>query len=626
MNISKILRESIFHVLNEGQEVTPEQQRFIQNCDPTEDKKYGKWILKNWGQISTMDRNTVIAMLSDFDENKKNLPSMGFNSNIQELTPSDMEQIHVAINNMRNRKLSVSTYNNLKNYEGQYDVLLRGQDCVVVYAKTWDADRFFGSNTSWCTVGSESFFNTYHPDGYYIILPIENGKVNLKSNRRIQFHPSIDMNSETWKLYAMDVADSPLSYEDIVEWYPEAKSVLRELEKNIPKEMEKEKDAYAIVQRNLLKQIVFAINHELDDVLRDYDLVCHEGRIDSFEEYCSQVLSIDNEWAFNIEARMHYEPSIELLNTSKNISIPIVRISNEVYEEDMYDNLLSNADDESIMMYIRDSFNIKSELDESPIRYYVSLFGGFKKGLYSIDEMGPTAEFTISKDGYSFTFEVNATSLGHALLSLTPPTKEDDGNNLFYFMSSGLEREMDDTGDVIFEMQEILKSYKMYKSDEHLIMDSKFIREKVESRRTSGIRFENVSDENYICICMYSDTYGYNIYRRNGGFSSTSFQPCRLEFCIFHDDNGNIEDVAIYEDRLSSVHPQFQQAPQFEITQTLESEGLVTVEQEVSYGQMRSHLKNPEILPQLIDRIADFIDKKYGIGNFEAHKLDDIKE
>lgn len=626
MNISKILRESIFHVLNEGQEMTPEQQRFIQNCDPTEDKKYGKWILKNWGQISTMDSNTVIAMLSDFDENKKNLPSMGFNSNIQELTPSDMEQIHVAINNMRNRKLSVSTYNNLKNYEGQYDVLLRGQDCVVVYAKTWDADRFFGSNTSWCTVGSESFFNTYHPDGYYIILPIENGKVNLKSNRRIQFHPSIDMNSETWELYAMDVEDSPLSYEDIVEWYPEAKAVLRELEQKIPQEIKEKKAAYNIVQKELLRQIVFAINHEFDYVLRDYDLECREGNINSFDDFCYQVLSIDDEWAFNVEVRMHYEPSIELVNTSKQIRIPMVRFSEEVYEEDMYNNLLSNASDDSIRRYIQDNFDIESELNESPIRYYVSLFGGFKKGLYSIDEVSPTAEFTISKDGYSFTFEVNATNRGCALLSLNPPTKEDEGNNLFYFMSTGLEREMDDTGDVIFEIQEILKSYKMYKSDEHLIMDSKFIREKVETRRTSGIKFENVSAEKYVCITMCSDTYGYNIYRRNGGFSSKSFQPCRLEFCIFHDENGNVEEVSIFEDRLSSIHPYFQQSPQFEITQTLESEGLVTVEPEVSYGQMRSHLKNPEILPQLLDRIADFIDKKYGIGNFEAHKLDNIKE
>lgn len=224
---------------------------FIADCDPTVQRgrrmlksserevgKYADWIVKYYFILREKDRRFTYTLLKDFDEHKNVLKSAGLSANIWDYDPNSLySQAHVTINKYKNSKQSLSMLNNLAKYEGQYDVAYDGDRYVIVYAKTWEADRFFGSNTAWCTVGDKEYFDSYHPDGYWIVIPKdEQGRWMLHGDERLQFHFSYDSAFPSCKedipmdmdsvFYCCDADDEPVDFSQLPE---ELKGVISDL-------------------------------------------------------------------------------------------------------------------------------------------------------------------------------------------------------------------------------------------------------------------------------------------------------------------------------------------------------------------------------------------------------------
>jgi hypothetical protein len=80
--------------------------------------------------------------------------------------------------------MSQSEYNNRQKLEGQFKVLGSTSFYDIIAPKTYAAERYFGSNTEWCTVANERYFDNYSSrDQLYIIYP-KNGD----SEYKMQFH------------------------------------------------------------------------------------------------------------------------------------------------------------------------------------------------------------------------------------------------------------------------------------------------------------------------------------------------------------------------------------------------------------------------------------------------------
>ena len=80
--------------------------------------------------------------------------------------------------------MSQSEYNNRQKLEGQFEVLGSTSFYDIVAPKTYAAERYFGSNTEWCTVANERYFESYSRRGQLYIIYPKNGD----SEYKMQFH------------------------------------------------------------------------------------------------------------------------------------------------------------------------------------------------------------------------------------------------------------------------------------------------------------------------------------------------------------------------------------------------------------------------------------------------------
>ena len=80
--------------------------------------------------------------------------------------------------------ISSSEYNNRNKLEGQFEVLGGNSSYDIIAPKTFDAERYFGSNTEWCTVANNDYFSGYMKQGQLYILYPKNGD----SEYKMQFH------------------------------------------------------------------------------------------------------------------------------------------------------------------------------------------------------------------------------------------------------------------------------------------------------------------------------------------------------------------------------------------------------------------------------------------------------
>lgn len=188
--LRQILREAIRNVLSEANE-TAEQKinqmrkvgkdlnisvfNVICLVDPTSDGlhagKYFDWIYNNYDEITEGSMESVRDALNIVQRLK--------GVNIQTMSVADLMDMM-----KQPEMISISWRNKLKEYEGQYEIMWQNGNWVIVHPKTWDAERFFGQHTEWCTVGDEDYFNDY--GNLYIIIPIKNGIPDVRSKDKWQ--------------------------------------------------------------------------------------------------------------------------------------------------------------------------------------------------------------------------------------------------------------------------------------------------------------------------------------------------------------------------------------------------------------------------------------------------------
>ena len=182
----------------------------ICNIDPTTKNgnagKYCDWLLRRVTPEVFSDTDKVRRLriaLEQFNDGKKRgiLQQYG--------TPMDIGQYKTAddlINAIggimsQGTAVSQSTSNKMQALQGQYDIVGEDKDWIVVHPKTFEAERYFGSGTEWCTVANKRYFSQYSKQGpLYITFP-KNGDNKLK----MQFH----FESESFADYQDEVYDDP---------------------------------------------------------------------------------------------------------------------------------------------------------------------------------------------------------------------------------------------------------------------------------------------------------------------------------------------------------------------------------------------------------------------------------
>ena len=158
---------------------------FICKLDPTTKNnnivgKYSNWLLSKYNPNTDWDR--LRNSLEWYADGAKRgiLKRLGINTDINTFNSYD-ELISVMDElNHSNTQISNSEYNNRQKLEGQFDILGSTSKFDIITCHTWEAERYFGSGTRWCTVANEEYFNDYTNNGQLYIVYPKNGDSNLK--------------------------------------------------------------------------------------------------------------------------------------------------------------------------------------------------------------------------------------------------------------------------------------------------------------------------------------------------------------------------------------------------------------------------------------------------------------
>lgn len=199
--MNTIIREAIRNVLSEAKEnfeqksnqlrkkgiqLSQDEFNWINSVDPTSNGvsagKFFDWIISNRDTINKNYRDSIRTILTFFDKKKQLLSAKGQSVNIQDYTP---EQIDSLVRQFEGKSLEFE--NALRKFSGDVQVVYKDNRYVVVHCDTWEAERFFGRGTEWCTVGNKAHFDRYNKDGLlFICIPIEGGRPNIDSEYKIQ--------------------------------------------------------------------------------------------------------------------------------------------------------------------------------------------------------------------------------------------------------------------------------------------------------------------------------------------------------------------------------------------------------------------------------------------------------
>ena len=82
------------------------------------------------------------------------------------------------------QQISQSMSNKMEELKGQYEIVAESPNWFIVNPKTYEAERYFGSSTDWCTVANKDYFDSYNRKGPLYITYPKNGNDKLK----MQFH------------------------------------------------------------------------------------------------------------------------------------------------------------------------------------------------------------------------------------------------------------------------------------------------------------------------------------------------------------------------------------------------------------------------------------------------------
>lgn len=160
------------------------------NIDPTTKPnkvgKYCNWLIAKYNPNANF--NELKRCLEWFADGVKRNILTRYN------IPSDInsfktyEELIETINNLNDNNddldISSSEYNNRSKLEGQFEVLGSNSSYDIIAPKTFEAERYFGSSTEWCTVANIDYFSEYMKQGQLYILYPKNGD----SEYKMQFH------------------------------------------------------------------------------------------------------------------------------------------------------------------------------------------------------------------------------------------------------------------------------------------------------------------------------------------------------------------------------------------------------------------------------------------------------
>lgn len=242
-----LLNESVKSILNEisirdkyQKETQAGKNRhpydlFTKLCslDPTttENKvgKYSNWILQKYNPDT--DINVLRRCMEWYaDGIKRNiLQRYGVSTDINSFrTYDELISTMEGVMKSDDSDMSASEYNNRQKLEGQFKVLGSTSTYSVVQPLTFEAERYFGSGTEWCTVGNENYFKQYTRRGPLFILYPKDGNKEGK----MQFH----FESDSFADYEDNVYEEPLECMENVVYDENEMSGLSKLCTNIWKD------------------------------------------------------------------------------------------------------------------------------------------------------------------------------------------------------------------------------------------------------------------------------------------------------------------------------------------------------------------------------------------------------
>jgi hypothetical protein len=201
--------------------------------DPTtkENKvgKYSNWLLQKYNPDTNLN---VLRRCMEWyaDGIKRNiLQRYGVSTDINSFrTYDELISTMEGIMKSDDSDMSASEHNNRQKLEGQFKVLGSTSTYSVIQPLTFEAERYFGSGTEWCTVANKAYFDRYTNNGSLFILYPKDGN----KEKKMQFH----FESNSFADYEDDVYEQPLKCMENVIHNDEEMSELTELCKNIWKD------------------------------------------------------------------------------------------------------------------------------------------------------------------------------------------------------------------------------------------------------------------------------------------------------------------------------------------------------------------------------------------------------
>ena len=153
--------------------------------------KYCNWLLRVFDISKIRDENykhRLRVALEQYNDGLRRgiLRREGISNDIGSFSSADelLGAMEKVMGGDAGTKVSLSVSNNMERLKGQFEVVGESPNWMVVKPNTWEAERYFGSGTEWCTVANGNYFNDYTSDGpLYITVP-----KSMNNKLKMQFH------------------------------------------------------------------------------------------------------------------------------------------------------------------------------------------------------------------------------------------------------------------------------------------------------------------------------------------------------------------------------------------------------------------------------------------------------
>ena len=177
---------------------------FVCNIDPTTKPnkvgKFANWLLAKYNENADW-RRLKVAIEWYADGLKRGIITRnGISGDINTFKSYD-ELINAidSLSNDSNSQMSNHEYNNREKLKGQYEIVGSTSMFDIIKPLTFDAERYFGSGTEWCTVANIQYFKTYMNLGQLFIVYPKNSDETLKMQFHIESESFADCEDNVYK-------------------------------------------------------------------------------------------------------------------------------------------------------------------------------------------------------------------------------------------------------------------------------------------------------------------------------------------------------------------------------------------------------------------------------------------